>query len=40
MKKELRQAVAWTRPKLVKVGTIRDVAGGPTPISQTSNTKS
>lgn len=26
MKEELRQAVAWTRPKLVKVGTIQDVA--------------
>ena len=27
MKEELRQAATWTRPVLIKVGTIRDVAG-------------
>jgi hypothetical protein len=27
MKEELRQAAKWTRPVLLKVGTIRDVAG-------------
>ena len=30
----------WNAPRLVRIGTIADVAGGPTPISQTTNTKS
>lgn len=40
MKEELRQAVAWTRPKLVRVGTIRDVAGGPPSPGQGPNVQS
>ena len=39
MKEELRQAAAWTRPVLVKVGTIRDVAG-PGGTGTQSGTKS
>jgi hypothetical protein len=34
MKEELRQAAAWARPMLVKVGTIRDVANNPGGLNQ------
>ena len=30
----------WNAPRLVRIGTIADVAGGQTPISQSTNTKS
>jgi hypothetical protein len=35
-----RQRRPWTQPRLTKVGTIADVAGGPTPLTQAVNTRS
>ena len=29
----------WTRPQLQRLGTIRDIAQGPTPLAQANNNK-
>ncbi len=29
----------WTRPELVRLGTIRDIAQGPNPLLQANNDK-
>jgi hypothetical protein len=31
---------AWTKPELKRIGEIKDVAGGQTPIAQATATKS
>lgn len=30
---------SWTRPELVRLGTIRDIAQGPAPLNQANNNK-
>ena len=35
-----RTVQEWNAPRLVRIGTIADVAGGPIPIAQAVNTRS
>jgi hypothetical protein len=40
MNKEASGRKAWKKPKIGALGTIRDVAGSQTPLTQATNTKS
>lgn len=40
MKRKTVQRNDWTRPELVRLGTIKDVAGAQTPVAQATNVKS
>ncbi|WP_283937854.1 hypothetical protein [Sphingomonas caseinilyticus] len=40
MKENSVKRPAWTRPNLVRLGQIKDVAGKQTPLSQATNNKS
>lgn len=40
MKRKTVERKDWARPELIRLGTIKDVAGAQTPISQAVNAKS
>lgn len=40
MKLKMVKSCLWAKPELRRLGTIKDVAGAQTPLTQATNTKS